>query len=133
MGRAPAEAALFELVRDGAGEVREVWHIDAEGRRSVARRTVHGLRREAGTAGEMRLTLLDSSGQPVGRPLAGYSALGTQWAAPKRRISTRRENRRPGRRAARAGDGLRRGRGLRGAGLDAEGRPMQGAMAAPPL
>src|SRR5262249_25866907 len=63
---APAEPALFELVRDGSGAVREVWHVDAEGRRTPARRGVHGLRVETGDAGEVRLTLLDGSGKPTG-------------------------------------------------------------------
>src|SRR5262249_53398327 len=53
-GEAPADAAQFELVRDGSGAVREVWHVDAEGRRAPARRGAHGLRVQAGGAGEVR-------------------------------------------------------------------------------
>src|SRR5262249_44386457 len=68
-GEAPADAAQFELVRDGSGAVREVWHVDAEGRRAPARRGAHGLRVQAGGAGEVRLTLLDGLGKPIG-PIA---------------------------------------------------------------
>jgi hypothetical protein len=121
---APAEVALFELVRDHAGEVREVWHIDAEGRRTPARRGVHGLRREAGATDEVRLTLLGSSGQPVGsaprwvlrsQDAAGrseeayFDAAGKPAAGPEGCPRWRWSPEGP--------------RALRGAGFDAEGRP----------
>ena len=125
-GKAPTEAALFELVRTEAGEVREVWLVDKEGRRTPARNKVHGLRRETGAAGEVRLTFLDGSGKPVGavarwilRPpdAAGrleeayFDAAGTPVAGAEGCPRWVWSQEGP--------------HGLRGAGRDAEGQPMR--------
>jgi hypothetical protein len=65
-GKALTAAALFELVRDNSGAVREVWYVDMEGRRTPARGGAHGLRVSAADTGEVRFTLLDASGKPTG-------------------------------------------------------------------
>ena len=124
-GEPSAEAALFELVRDGAGEVREIRHV-AKGRPSVARRKVQRLRREVGAAGEVRLTFLGSSGQPVGAA--------PRWVLRTRDTASRLEEAyfdAAGKPVAGA-EGCPRWlwsqegpHALRSAGLDAEGRPMR--------
>src|SRR5262249_27676745 len=123
---APAEPAPFELVPDGSGAVREVWHVDAEGRRTPARRGVHGLRVETGDAGEVRLTLLDGSGKPTGPA--------PRWALRSTHAAGRAEEAyfdAVGKPVAGA-EGCPRWvwsqeepQALRGAGFDAEGRPMR--------